>query len=50
MVGSEIVGLIPLNDILKAAEYYMEKEDLFIPDEAQRVRLAIERFKFVLRV
>ena len=43
VVGSEIVGLIPLNDILKAAEYYMEKEGLFIPDEAQRVRLAIER-------
>jgi glutamate formiminotransferase / formiminotetrahydrofolate cyclodeaminase len=43
IVGSEIVGLIPLADILKAADYYMERENLFITDEAQRVRLVIER-------
>ena len=43
VVGSEIVGLIPLQDILKASDYYMEKENLFITDEEQRVRLAIER-------
>ena len=30
VVGSEIVGLIPLQDILKASDYYMEKENLFI--------------------
>jgi glutamate formiminotransferase/formiminotetrahydrofolate cyclodeaminase len=41
--GSEIVGVIPLEAILMAADYYMEKENLFILDEDQKVRLAVER-------
>ena len=41
--GSEIVGVIPLNAILMAAEYYIEKENLFILDEDQKVRLVIDR-------
>jgi glutamate formiminotransferase/formiminotetrahydrofolate cyclodeaminase len=43
VAGSEIVGLVPLASILTAAEYYIEKEGLFILDEDQKVRLAIER-------
>ena len=43
VAGSEVVGLIPLASILMAAEYYMEKENLFILDEEQKVRLAVER-------
>ena len=43
VVGSEIVGLVPLEAILMAADYYIEKEHLFIIDEDQKVRLAIER-------
>ncbi len=43
VAGSEIVGLVPLEAILQAAEYYMEKENLFILDERQKVRLAIDR-------
>ena len=43
VAGSEVVGLVPLASILMAAEYYMEKEGLFILDEDQKVRLAIER-------
>ncbi len=43
VAGSEVVGLIPLASILMAAEYYMEKENLFILDEDQKVRLALER-------
>jgi glutamate formiminotransferase/formiminotetrahydrofolate cyclodeaminase len=43
VAGSEIVGLVPLESILMAADYYMEKENLFILDEDQKVRLAIER-------
>jgi glutamate formiminotransferase/formiminotetrahydrofolate cyclodeaminase len=43
VAGSEIVGLVPLEAILMAADYYMEKEDLFILDERQKVRLAIDR-------
>jgi glutamate formiminotransferase/formiminotetrahydrofolate cyclodeaminase len=41
--GSEIVGLIPLEAMLMAADYYIEKENLFIIDEQQKIRLAVER-------
>ncbi|MEE4358826.1 MAG: glutamate formimidoyltransferase [Desulfococcaceae bacterium] len=43
VIGSEIVGLVPLEAILAAAEYYMEKENLFILEEDQKVRLAVDR-------
>jgi glutamate formiminotransferase / formiminotetrahydrofolate cyclodeaminase len=43
VAGSEIVGLVPLDAILAAAEYYMEMENLFILDERQKVRLAVDR-------
>ncbi|NDY73741.1 glutamate formimidoyltransferase [Desulfobacter hydrogenophilus] len=43
VAGSEIVGVVPLRAILQAAEYYIEKEGLFILDEDQKVRLAVER-------
>lgn len=43
IAGSELVGLIPLQALLMAADYYIEKENLFIIDEAQKIRLAVER-------
>ena len=43
VAGSELVGLIPLEAMLMAADYYIEKENLFILDERQKVRLAVER-------
>lgn len=43
IAGSEIVGLVPLESILMAADYYIEKENLFIIEEDQKIRLAIER-------
>jgi glutamate formiminotransferase / formiminotetrahydrofolate cyclodeaminase len=43
VAGSEIVGLVPLDAILAAAEYYMARENLFILDERQKVRLAVDR-------
>ena len=43
VTGSEIVGVVPLEAILMAADYYIEKENLFILDQDQKVRLAIER-------
>jgi glutamate formiminotransferase/formiminotetrahydrofolate cyclodeaminase len=43
VAGSEIVGIVPLDSIIQAAEYYMERENLFILDEDQKVRLAVER-------
>lgn len=43
VAGSEIVGLVPLEAILAAADYYMEREDLFILDQRQKIRLAVDR-------
>ena len=43
VAGSEVVGLVPLESILMAADYYIGKEKLFILDEDQKVRLAVER-------
>ncbi|MFW2367800.1 MAG: glutamate formimidoyltransferase, partial [Desulforhopalus sp.] len=43
VAGSEIVGIVPLESLLMAADYYIEKENLFIYQEDQKVRLAIER-------
>ncbi|HEX9187804.1 MAG TPA: glutamate formimidoyltransferase [Vicinamibacteria bacterium] len=43
VAGSELVGLIPLQAVLLAAEHYIAKEDLFILDERQKVRLVVER-------
>lgn len=43
VAGSELVGLIPLEAMLMAADYYMEKENLFIIDEEQKIKLVIDR-------
>ncbi len=43
VAGSELVGLIPLEAMLMAAEHYIEKENLFILDERQKIRLVVER-------
>lgn len=43
VAGSEIVGLVPLEAILDAAEFYIEEENLFILDERQKVRLVVDR-------
>lgn len=41
--GSELVGLIPLEAMLMASDYYIEKENLFIIDEKQKINLVIDR-------
>jgi glutamate formiminotransferase/formiminotetrahydrofolate cyclodeaminase len=43
VVGSEVVGLLPLAAILAAAEFYVQREGLFVLEEGQKVRLAVER-------
>ncbi|MCP3892067.1 MAG: glutamate formimidoyltransferase [Desulfobulbaceae bacterium] len=43
VAGSEIVGIVPLESLLMAADYYINKENLFIYQEDQKLRLAIER-------
>lgn len=43
VAGSEIVGLVPLEPLLMAADFYIQKENLFIYEEDQKIRLAVER-------
>ena len=43
VAGSEPVGLIPLQPMLMAAEHYIAKENLFVLDERQKIRLVVER-------
>lgn len=39
MVGSQLVGLVPLQALLDAANFYCHKENLFVLEEEHRVRL-----------
>ena len=43
VAGSEIVGVVPKKALLMAADYYIAKENLFIYEEQQKIRLATER-------
>ena len=43
VTGSEVVGLVPLKAMIDAAEFYMEREDLYVLEEDQKVHLAINR-------
>ena len=37
--GSQIVGLVPQDAIELSAAYYMEKDNLFLLEEDQKIRL-----------
>lgn len=39
VVGSQVVGLVPLKAMLLSADYFMEKEKLFLLEEDQKIRL-----------
>ena len=41
--GSQIVGLIPLDSLLMAADYFMRKERLVILEEENKVKLVIQK-------
>lgn len=43
LCGTQLVGLVPLAAIMEAAAYYMEKENLFIMEDSQKVRLVVDR-------
>ncbi|OQY01633.1 MAG: glutamate formimidoyltransferase [Desulfobacteraceae bacterium 4572_123] len=43
VTGSEIVGIVPLDSLIMAADYYIKKESLFIYEEDQKIRLAADR-------
>lgn len=42
-VGSQIVGIVPLKALMDAADYYMKRDNLFILEEDQKLRLVISR-------
>lgn len=39
VVGSQIVGLIPLKALLDSADFYIHREGLFIVEEEHKIRL-----------
>ena len=43
VAGSEIVGLVPKEAMLAAADYYIAQEGIFVYEEGQKIRLAVER-------
>ena len=43
VVGSEIVGLVPLKAMLMSAEHYIQQENLFVLHDHQKLRLVVER-------
>ncbi len=43
VTGSEIIGIVPLQSLLMAADYYIAQEDLFIYEEDQKIKLAVDR-------
>uniref|UniRef100_A0A671SDX2 glutamate formimidoyltransferase n=1 Tax=Sinocyclocheilus anshuiensis TaxID=1608454 RepID=A0A671SDX2_9TELE len=45
VVGSQIVGLIPLKAMLDCADFYIQKEKLFIVEEEHKIRLVISKLR-----
>ncbi|XP_063286117.1 formimidoyltransferase-cyclodeaminase [Pelobates fuscus] len=43
VLGSQLVGLIPLRALMDSAEFYIKQENLFILEEEHKLRLAINR-------
>ena len=43
VVGSQVVGLVPLKAMLEAAEHYAANENLFLLEEDQKIRLVVDR-------
>ncbi|XP_068165622.1 formimidoyltransferase-cyclodeaminase [Antennarius striatus] len=43
VVGSQIVGLIPLKALLDSADFYIRRDGLFIVEEQHKVRLVVSK-------
>ncbi|KAI4882644.1 hypothetical protein NFI96_022494 [Prochilodus magdalenae] len=43
VVGSQIVGLVPLKAVLDCADFYIQEDKLFVVEEEHKVRLVISR-------
>ena len=40
MLGSEIIGMVPLDLLLESADYYITRDELMVLKEEDRVELA----------
>jgi len=43
VLGSEIIGLVPLQPLLEAANFYIEQGDYFLLEERSKIQLAINK-------
>uniref|UniRef100_A0A3B4APS8 Formimidoyltransferase-cyclodeaminase n=1 Tax=Periophthalmus magnuspinnatus TaxID=409849 RepID=A0A3B4APS8_9GOBI len=43
VVGSQMVGLVPLQAVLDTAEFYIKRDELFVIEEEHKVRLVISK-------
>ncbi|XP_070711716.1 formimidoyltransferase-cyclodeaminase [Pempheris klunzingeri] len=43
VIGSQVVGLLPLRSVLDAADFYIQRDGLFIVEEEHKVRLVISK-------
>ncbi len=50
VVGSQIVGLIPLKALLDSADFYIRRDGLFIVEEEHKVRLVRHRLLSITAV
>lgn len=51
IIGSEVVGLVPLKPVLQAADYFIQKENLFVLEEEQKIQLvSFKSFAFPLEL
>lgn len=49
VVGSQIVGLIPLKALLDAADFYIQRDGLFVVEEEHKIRLVRQPLAFGFR-
>ncbi|CAL8288282.1 unnamed protein product [Lota lota] len=43
VVGSQVVGLVPLKALLDSADFYIQRDQLFVLEEEHKVRLVISK-------
>lgn len=43
VTGSQVVGVVPLKAMMQVADFYIQKENLFVLEESQKLHLAINR-------
>ena len=46
VVGSQIIGVVPLKALMESADFYMSRDNLFILDDDQKIRL-VRQFSYL---